>query len=575
MKNDYLLGSRRWHLLALLSIWLVALFLRAYRLDNCTLCSGDEWLPIGPTFQFLDKFFRNPVTAIGFEAAAGFPFSAVGRKGPPFDYTRSLVLVWTFPYYALVSLFDFPVSESWYRAPGVLWSLLGLWASGFFVYQLTERRVAALFALALQAGLLAHLVQSRFLVADGVFLFWFPLAAGLWLKYLREGEKRWRFWAYLCTMFYASSTPEAFIGLAALFSLLVFWLWTASRLNPLRPWAALKTLVGVFIAPSGLWLLGFYGFQVLVELKLYWHDRANFLNHANYLGRFFGRGTGELGFFVERVFDWYLYPHISAPLLVASALSLLAVRQKAWRPALLYGWLWAAFWVTLTLFVSNSSSNFTRALHPFLVLGVAGVTTVYDRWPRGGTALIGLLFVANLYTVWFYPLFCPAHEDRNPAQAAGYYAQHYQDVWGGMDAVAFYFPTGSLYAYVPEENAWREPRFVGVDSPTACADTLIPETLDGVNVILSLPSDAPLPPLFNKVLDYAVNYPCEAQRVAAVEAFARAQGFSLVGEITSERTGEVGLHIWTRGVPAPELISLEAANQRHYQDYSRRSWFTP
>jgi 3',5'-cyclic AMP phosphodiesterase CpdA len=45
------------------------------------------------------------------DEAAGFPFLNIGRMGAPFIYTRSLVLIWTMPYYALVVLFHFPVSE--------------------------------------------------------------------------------------------------------------------------------------------------------------------------------------------------------------------------------------------------------------------------------------------------------------------------------------------------------------------------------------------------------------------------------------------------------------------------------
>jgi len=571
MTHDYLFNSRRLHLGVLVVIIMIAAFLRWYRLDNCTLASADEWLAIGPTFQFLDKFFRNPITAIGYEALAGVPFVEAGRMGPPFDYTRSLVLVWSMPYYALVGLFDFPVSEGWYRFPGTVWALLGLWSTHFFVYQLTQRRIAALFAVALQATALAHLVQSRFLVADGVFMFWFPLAAGFWVKFLRDANPRSRHWAYFFSMCYASSTPEALIGLASIFTLIVFWGWQEGSLSPQKPFAALKELRRIFLAPSMLWLVGFYAFQVLVELKFYFHDRDNLLNHASYLGRFFGRGSGQFGFFPDRVFNWYLYPHISAGLVVAAACSLLLVRAKKWRALLLYGWLWVAFWVLLTLFISNSSSNFTRILHPVLVLGAAGLLAVYDRQPSAAGWLGVGIVAANLYGIATYPLLCPLPEDQNVAQAFGYLVQEHGEEW---ESTAFYFPSGGLLAYVPDE-AYRVPAFKGNYTFEGCeAQTVDAASMEGVRVVLALPPAYDTRQTLNKLLDYALRHECEQQRNAALDDFVREQGFNLVGQVISQ-DGQIHANIWSDLDIHMGAVSIEEANRLYHEKYSRRSWFSP
>lgn len=571
MTNTYLLGSKRLHMVTLGVISAIAAFLRWYRLDNCVFASGDEWLAIGPTFQFLEKFFRNPVTAIGYEALAGVPFWEIGRMGPPFDYTRSLALIWTMPYYGAVGLFDFPVSESWYRFPGTIWSLLALSATYFFIYQLTQRHVSALFGFALQATLIGHLVQSRFLVADGIFLFWFALAGGLWLQFLRNRQTRTRHWAYLATMFYASSTPEALIGITALFSLVVFWLWQEGQIDPFRrPVAMLGELRRIFLAYPLLWLLGFYGFQVLIELKFYLHDRPNFLNHANYLGRFFGRGGGELSFYPNRVLNWYIYPHISAPVLFASLFSLGFVPKRDWRASLAWGWLWVAFWITLTLLVSNSSSNFTRVMHAFLVLGAVGLTAVYDYRPSFGFGVGAVLIVANIWLVFDYPLLCSQPENRNTAQAVGYFVQSYE---GDHQDIAFYYPTGALYIYVPEDDYFTVPIFEGEYTFEGCeAQQVQAASLANVEILLALPPDYDVRAGLNAILDYAVEYECEMQRNQALDDFARANRWHLAGRIISAE-GEVHVNIWSRAEITLGDLSLEEANRLHYERYSRRSWF--
>lgn len=585
MRDDYLFDSKRAHWIAIALILVIACFLRWYRLDNCALCSGDEWLGIGPTFQFLDKFFENPITAIGFEGLAGVPFTSVGRHGPPFDYTRSLVLVWTMPYYGVISLFDFPVSEAWYRFPGTIWSLLGLASTYFFVRQATGRRVAALFAFSLQAALIGHLVQGRFLVADGVFMFWYPLAAGFWIQYLRDGKPRSRHWAYFTSMCYASSTPEAIIGLVAIFSLICLWCWAEGRIDPFRkPLAMLGELRRIFIAYPLLWLVSFYGFQVLVEVKLYIHDRDNFLNHANYLGRFFARGTGESGFYIDRVLNWYIYPHISAPLIVAAGCSLLWLgyrRMAGDKPTptlyalLFWGWVWSAFWVVLTLLVSNSSSNFTRIMHAVLILGALGLLALYDLRPRLGTGIASGLLAANIGLTFAYPLLCPMPEDRNIAQAAGYLVQEYNEEWGGSQAISFYYPTGSLYAYIPEAVYPQVPSFDGVYTFDGCEpQTVIAASMEGIQVIISISPDYDMKQDLNRILEYAVEFDCEQARLQAVQDYALANGFDLVGEVVDEK-GIIHANLYSTLPLDLGKISLEEANRLHYEEYSRRSWFNP
>lgn len=130
--NDFLLGSKRIHTVVLVVILILAAFLRWYRLDNCVMCSQDEWMSLTATFYFLQKVANHGIfSATAFEFSAGFPLADVGRLGPPFDYTRSLMLVWTMPYYAVVALFDFPVSEGWYRFRGHCGRFLRWWQPTF------------------------------------------------------------------------------------------------------------------------------------------------------------------------------------------------------------------------------------------------------------------------------------------------------------------------------------------------------------------------------------------------------------------------------------------------------------
>jgi len=573
-QDDYFLGSERLHWGTVAIISIIAAFLRWFRLDNCVLASGDEWLAVGPTFQFLEKFFRNPITAIGFELAAGFPFLDIGRMGPPFDYTRSVVLIWSMPYYAIVSLFDFPVSEAWYRFPGTIWSLMALGATYFFVYQLTRRHISALFALALQATLIGHLVQSRFLVADGVFLFWFALAAGLWIKYLREDNPRIRHLAYIASMLYASSTPEAYIGLVSIVSLIIFYLWQEGKLDPFKPLAALKLLCHTFIALPILWLVGFYGFQVMVELKFYIHDPDNFLNHANYLGRFWGRGSGELGFFPDRVVEWYIYPHISLPLILASLASILLIPHRRWRALLAYGWLWATFWVLLTLVVSNSSSNFTRVMPAFLVLGAAGLTALYDQQRQGGSVFAAGMVALNIYFVFSYPMLCAMPEDENVAQAVGYVIYENERTWQDAEAegIAFYFPTGSLQAYMPESVTM--PYFI-TDPDDLCPTEPVAESIENVDIIFTLPAGYPIAEQMNHILIYAVDFECEVERIGNIEQLVQDQGYSPIGQIIND-DGFVHANIWSRiEIPDIGIVNIHDANQLHHELYSRWGWFQP
>jgi hypothetical protein len=560
----------------MLILIVLAVFLRWYRLDNCTFASGDEWLAIGPTFQFLDKFARNPITAIGFEALAGVPVVEAGRMGPPFDYTRSMVLVWSMPYYGVVGLFDFPVSEGWYRFPGTVWGFLGVAATYYFLYQLTRRHDTALFGFGFHATLLAHLVQTRFLVADGVFVFWLILSCGLWLHYIRDRRPRLRHLAYLATTFYASSTPEALIGLAALFSLVGLTLWERGEVAPFRrPLAMLNSLRKFYIAYPLLWLAGFYLFQIMVEVKYYRYDRDMFLNDASYLGRFFGRGSGEWSFYPERVINWYIYPHISAALILAAALAVLMLWRKGYRAGVAWGLLWSLFWVTLTLLVSNSSSNFTRITPSMLALGALGITAIYDYAPRAGALAMGGAVLMNLWGIYTYPLLCPLPEDQNVAQAVGYLVQEYGEDWGGPEKIGFYFPTGSLFIYLPEDQYPRIPGFLGDYTFEGCQPQSIdPASMEGLEVVFALPPDYDTRQVLNKLLDYAVRHECEQQRNQAVEAYVRGEGFILAGQIVSE-DGQVHANIWARQDLGLGQVAIETANQAHWQKYSRASWFSP
>ena len=572
-KHDYLLGSRRLHYAMMALAVLLAAFVSWNGLERCVLAGSDEWEAIGPSFEFLRKVDEHgPIQAVGFEVLAAVPFVDAGRMGDVLEYNRGWALIWTLPYFFIVGLFDFPVGEFWYRLPGTFWVFPGIAATYFFIYQLTRRHVAALFAMAMQATMLGYIISSRYLGTDGIFPVWLAFSLGFWIKFLRDDRPRDRQLAYITAMLYAMTTPDSPIGLASIFTLVVFWLWQEERIDPLRkPLAAISELRRVFVAWPLLWLVGFFGFQVLVELKLYIWERERFLNHANYLGRFFSRGTGTLDFYPGRVVDWYIYPNISAALIFTAFISVMMVRRREWRAGLAFGWLWTIFWLLMTLFVSNSSSNFARILHPMLVLGAAGIIFIYDRWPLAGSALGALFVAANIWGIYSYPLFCSLPTDQNVAQAVGYLIYEHGDEWGGAEEVGFFFPTQSLHAYMPVES-YTSIGFEAGEGFGDCDTTPLDETVDGLDVIIAMPDDYDPYQQLTKYLDYAISHDCERQRTDALNAYARENGYDLVGTIVSA-DGAVHANIWSTEPLDVGEVPIEEANRLHYENYSRLSWY--
>lgn len=534
-------------------------------------------MSLSATFYFLQKVANHGIfSATAFEASAAFPFADMGRLGPPFDYTRSLMLVWTMPYYAGVALFDFPVSEGWYRFPATLWAFPALIATYFFIYQLTRRRFAALAAMAMQATLLGHVALTRIFVADMAFPFFYALTAGFWLKYVRDRKPRFRHWAYFTTMLYISSTPEGIFGLISIVMLVMLMLWQEEEIQAIGFRGVLRellrTLKRIFVAWPMLWVIGFYAYQVLVEVKLYFFDRDNFLNHATYLGRMYGRGTGEIAFLPERLWQWYIYPNISAALILAALLSLLMVKKKEWWAALVFGGFWTTFWLVLTVTVSNSSSNFIRIMHPMLILGAAGLTAVYDWRPRTGAGVAAGMVALNIVGIYTYPLLCPLPENQNVAQAVGYLVQEYGDEWGGAQKIGFFFPTQSLQAYLPigtyTEIGFQQPPKFGT-----CITDLLPETVNPLEVIFALPTGYDTRQQISKNLDFAISHDCEQKKNAALNNYADSHGFSLVGTIQSA-DGKIHANIWSKLPLKIGVVSIEEANRLHAEKYSRRSWFS-
>lgn len=557
--RDYFMNTRRWHLAAVAMVLGITAFIRWYRIDNCVMCSQDEWMTVEASFLFLQKIRDHGIIqAFGFEILAAFPLADIGRIGPPFDYTRTILILPTLPYYAIVGLFDFPVTEGWYRFPGTLWAFPAVLATYYFVYQLTLRRTAALFAMAMQATLLGHVVLTRFLVADVAFPTFYALAGGLWLQYLRNDNPRTRHLAYFVSFLYIATTPEGFIGLASYVSLVGLLLWQAGEL---------KRLPRIFMAWPAVWIVGFYVFHLLVELKFYLHNPDQYPYHVAYLGRFFARGTGSLSFFPERVAEWYIYPNISLPLIAAAFLSLLLVRQREWWPVLIFGWVWSLFWVVMTLFVSNSSSNFIRMMHPMLILAALGFVALWDNRPRRAE-LAGLGFVAaNAVLVYAYPLLCALPEDQNVAQAVGYLVHEHSDEWG---EIGFYFPTSGLNAYLPDGTYTGISFFFGEDYQD-CRLDLRPETVEDLDVIISMPDGYDTRQQISKNLDFAVFHDCEQRKIATINAYAAEHGFEIVGNITSE-DGQTHAHIWARSPLDIGEVSIEEANRLHEERYSRLSW---
>lgn len=571
MTGDYLFGRKRLHWMVFGLLLAAAAFMRWYRLDSCTMCSQDEWLTIDPTFLFLQKVKDHGlIPAVGFEALAAFPFLDVGRSGPPFDYTRSFMLPFNMPYYYLVGLFDFPISEAWFRFPATLWGLAALPATYFFVYQLTERHVAALFAFGMQATLLAHVITTRMMIADIYFPLWYALAAGLWIKFARGGAPRVRAWAYLASTLFAAATPDAYFGLASIAMLVVLLLWQEGRITFHNLRQMLAELKRVFVARSAWWLVGFYAFNVLVEIKLYFHRRELFLNAGNYLGRVVGRGTGEIALFWDRLIDWYFYPNISLALMAAALASLLLICRRGWRAALIYGWFWTLLWLGFTLVINNSSTNFLRIMHPMLVLGSLGFLAVYDRHPSWGAVFSAGLIAANVAAVYLYPLLCPLPADQNVAQAVGYLVQEHNEEWGGAAAIGFYFPRQGLRAYMPDDSftpiSFRHVHYLD------CGLDLLTENMGRMKVIFAFPDDYDTRQQITRLLDFAIQHDCVRRQNQIVNAYARTHGFALVGRLVS-RDGQVHINIWSTLPLELGDISIETANRLQYERYSREAWF--
>ncbi len=183
---------------------------------------------------------------------------------------------------------------------------------------------------------------------------------------------------------------------------------------------------------------------------------------------------------------------------------------------------------------------------------------------------------ANIGLMVDYPLFCRQPENQNIAQSVGYLVQEYGDEWGGRERIAFYFPTGSLYAYIPEQAYITVPVFDGIYTFDGCSDQrLNPESLAEVDMLILLPHDYDIESALNAILDYAVVYDCERERHHLLEIAAPQQGFTHhAGRIISA-DGRIHANILAREPLELGDFSLEETNRWHYEEFSRQSWVKP
>jgi hypothetical protein len=204
-----------------------------------------------------------------------------------------------------------------------------------------------------------------------------------------------------------------------------------------------------------------------------------------------------------------------------------------------------------------------------LVLGAAAMVYLYDRWPLQTALLGGLMVAANIWGVYSYPLFCSTPPDQNVAQAVAYVLYENGDEWG--ENIGFYFPTQSLHAYMPEDS-YTPIGFEAGESFGDCVLTPSQETLDGLDVIITLPEDYDLHQQLTKYLEYAISHDCERQKSDVLNAYAQENGYELAGTITSA-DGVVHANIWSASPLDVGEISVEEANRLHEENYSRRSWY--
>jgi hypothetical protein len=203
-----------------------------------------------------------------------------------------------------------------------------------------------------------------------------------------------------------------------------------------------------------------------------------------------------------------------------------------------------------------------------LVLGAAGFVWVYDRWPLQGALLGGLFVAANIWGVYSYPLFCSTPPDQNVAQAVGYLIYEDGEDWG---EIGFYFPTQSLHAYMPEDS-YTAIGFEAGETFGECVLEPLDETLQGLDVMITLPEDYAINQQVTRYLEYAISRDCERQKSDVLNAYARANDYDLVGTIVSA-DGVTHANIWSTLPLDVGEISVEEANRLHYENYSRLSWY--
>jgi hypothetical protein len=200
---------------------------------------------------------------------------------------------------------------------------------------------------------------------------------------------------------------------------------------------------------------------------------------------------------------------------------------------------------------------------------------LYELRPRLSAVFASGLLAANISLTVAYPLLCTMPENQNIAQAVGYWVQEQGEAWGGPEAIAFYYPTGSLYAYLPEALYPRTPAFEGLYTFEGCEpQSVLADSMQGIQMIIAIPSEYDMRQDLNWLLDYAVEFDCEQARLAAVEAYALANDFLIVGQVV-DAEGQVHANFYSTLALDVGQISLEAANQWHYERYSRASWVKP
>lgn len=294
--------------------------------------------------------------------------------------------------------YDKPILIYWLQAAAIsllgksefAWRLPSALASGFwifltyaFVSRVRDRQagLAAALIIATSAGLT---VITRAATADALLNLWLAAAGYATWLWLREGERRWLYAAWLAMgLGFLTKGPVALIIPGG-----ALFLWCASRLEWRRflAWA---------LAP-GPWLL-FLAVALPWFVVETWREGPGFL-----VGFFFKHNLARFDSAMEghRGLPFYYVPVVLVSLLPHSGLVLIALaRLKAiWRDELLrFGLLWFLLAFTLFSFSGTKLPHYVYYGYGGLVLILAGMPREKAaRWLLSLTGALGFALLLAL-----------------------------------------------------------------------------------------------------------------------------------------------------------------------------------